>query len=162
MKEFDLSISPRFKPSPIGSKQDGSEGGGTLSGSGAAAQDPVQTQTQQHQQFLGDASMALPDFAELKFGGISLPEGVTHDDVKTFQNLYREHCEVVETLVIIGLTPSGEIRDTCICGYWTKFPIHKVWWLIEAAKIGDKFKPLCAEVVQSITAQFCLQLDIVS
>ena len=41
--------------------------------------------------------------------------------------------------------PTSEICDICICGYWkqTKFPTHKVWWLREAAQIGQMFTPLC-------------------
>ncbi|XP_022109748.1 transcription factor RFX3-like isoform X3 [Acanthaster planci] len=100
MRQQPINSAKRFKPSPIGSKQDGTEGGGAVSGSGGGAQDPVQTQTQQHQQFLGDASMALPDFGELKFGTTPLPEGVTQDDVKAFQALYREHCEAILDVVV--------------------------------------------------------------
>ncbi|XP_071800198.1 transcription factor RFX3-like isoform X2 [Asterias amurensis] len=98
MRQQPINSAKRFKPSPLGSKQDGTEGGGAISGT--AAQDPVQTQTQQHQQFLGDASMALPDFTELKFGTTPLPDGVTHDDVKAFQSLYREHCEAILDVVV--------------------------------------------------------------
>ena len=70
----------------------------------------MQTQTQQHQQFLGDASLALPDFTELKFGTTPLPDGVTHDDVKAFQSLYREHCEVSESRNIVPLDATREQR----------------------------------------------------
>ncbi|XP_038075077.1 transcription factor RFX3-like isoform X2 [Patiria miniata] len=100
MRQQPINSAKRFKPSPLGGKPDGTEGGGAISGSGGAAQDPVQTQTQQHQQFLGDASMALPDFGELKFGSTPLPDGVTHDDVKAFQALYREHCEAILDVVV--------------------------------------------------------------
>lgn len=41
-----------------------------------------------------DASRTLPDFAELELQGKALPEGVGPGDVKAFQLLYREHCEV--------------------------------------------------------------------
>lgn len=41
-----------------------------------------------------DASRSLPDFAELDLQGKVLPEGVGPGDIKAFQVLYREHCEV--------------------------------------------------------------------
>lgn len=41
-----------------------------------------------------DASRSLPDFVELDLQGKVLPEGVGPGDVKAFQVLYREHCEV--------------------------------------------------------------------
>ena len=56
--------------------------------------DAAQSQAQQHQQFLGDATQALPAFDELKIENMPLPEGLTQDDVKEFESLYREHCEV--------------------------------------------------------------------
>ena len=60
-------------------------------------------------------------------------------------------------LGVIFFLPTSEICDTCICSYWnqTKFPTHKVWWIREAAQIGQTFIPLCEKV------QFCLHLDIV-
>ena len=46
---------------------------------------------------------------------------------------------------VLFFLPTSEIRDTCIRGYWnqTKFPKQKVWWLREAAQIGQMFIPLC-------------------
>jgi hypothetical protein len=41
-----------------------------------------------------DASRSLPDFTELDLQGKVLPEGVGPGDIKAFQVLYREHCEV--------------------------------------------------------------------
>lgn len=41
-----------------------------------------------------DASRSLPDFSELDLQGKVLPEGVEPGDIKAFQVLYREHCEV--------------------------------------------------------------------
>lgn len=41
-----------------------------------------------------DASRSLPDFSELDLQGKVLPEGVELGDIKAFQVLYREHCEV--------------------------------------------------------------------
>lgn len=41
-----------------------------------------------------DASRSLPDFSELDLQGKVLPEGIGPGDIKAFQVLYREHCEV--------------------------------------------------------------------
>uniref|UniRef100_A0A6I8SKZ4 Regulatory factor X1 n=1 Tax=Xenopus tropicalis TaxID=8364 RepID=A0A6I8SKZ4_XENTR len=53
----------------------------------------ISAQVQQYQQFL-DASKTLPEFAEMDLQGKPLPDGVTLANVKAFQLLYREHCEV--------------------------------------------------------------------
>lgn len=45
-----------------------------------------------------DASRALPEFPEIDLQGKSLPEGVELEHIKSFQLLYREHCEVNPTL----------------------------------------------------------------
>ena len=39
--------------------------------------------------------------------------------------------------------------STCIRGNWnqTKFSKHRVWWLSEAAQIGQMFIPLCKKKV---------------
>lgn len=48
----------------------------------------------QYHQYLGEASCALPDFPEIIFGHTSsLPEECTLEDIDTFRNIYREHCE---------------------------------------------------------------------
>ena len=54
---------------------------------------PNSTQ-QQHQQFLGDASGALPNFGDIDTVAQPLPEGVTVAHVKSFEKMYREHAEV--------------------------------------------------------------------
>jgi regulatory factor X 1/2/3 len=46
----------------------------------------------QYQQYFGEASRAIPDFPEI-FIGSSLPEDCTLEDIDTFRNIYREHCE---------------------------------------------------------------------
>ncbi|KAM8793891.1 MHC class II regulatory factor RFX1 [Eudromia elegans] len=59
----------------------------------------ISTQVQQYQQFL-DASRALADFPELEPQGKALPEGVSAEDLKAFQVLYREHCEAIVDVMI--------------------------------------------------------------
>lgn len=54
---------------------------------------PVAPQ-QVHQQFLGDATAAVPQFATIDIGDEPLPEGVTMDDIQLFGQLYKEHCKV--------------------------------------------------------------------
>ncbi|XP_044018453.1 DNA-binding protein RFX2 isoform X1 [Aphidius gifuensis] len=48
----------------------------------------------QYHQFLGEASIAIPEFPEIIVGhGSSLPEDCTLEDIDTFRSIYREHCE---------------------------------------------------------------------
>lgn len=54
---------------------------------------------QQHQQFLGDASGAIPAFSQIELGDEPLPEGITVNHLKVFETLYKEHCEVSDMLV---------------------------------------------------------------
>lgn len=64
-------------------------------GSTASAAPPIAAQqpAQQHLQFLGDASAAVPVLAEVDFGGGSLPDGLTKKDVEAFRRLYQDHCD---------------------------------------------------------------------
>lgn len=41
-----------------------------------------------------DASRTLPEFPEIDVQGKGLPEGAGAEDLRVFQQLYREHCEV--------------------------------------------------------------------
>lgn len=41
-----------------------------------------------------DASRTLPEFPEIDMQGKGLPEGTGAEDLRVFQQLYREHCEV--------------------------------------------------------------------
>lgn len=43
-----------------------------------------------------DASRALPEFPEIDLQGKPLPEGIELEHIKSFQLLYREHCEVTQ------------------------------------------------------------------
>ena len=51
-------------------------------------------QQHQHQQFLGDASTALPNFETLELADSEIPDGVEATDIVTLAQMYREHCEV--------------------------------------------------------------------
>ncbi|KAJ1531999.1 hypothetical protein ONE63_000633 [Megalurothrips usitatus] len=54
----------------------------------------AQPQQNNHQQYIGDSSQAMPDFPRIEFPShSSLPEDCTLEDVDTFRSIYREHCE---------------------------------------------------------------------
>lgn len=84
-------------------KQEGAEGDtvqpGTQGGGGQGDSAHSQQQ-QQHTQFLGDASHALPSFGNVDISVIPLPDSVTVDDVRTFEKMYREHAEAVVDVVV--------------------------------------------------------------
>jgi hypothetical protein len=58
-------------------------------------------QQQQHQQYLGDMSAALPDFGRISLHADQLPPGVSAEHVSVFEKMYRDHCEVGVTYVIL-------------------------------------------------------------
>ncbi|XP_072173157.1 transcription factor RFX3-like isoform X2 [Diadema setosum] len=95
MRQQPVNSAKRFKPSPMGAKPED----GANAGAGNAGDHP-QTQTQQHQQFLGDATTVLPEFKELIVATDTLPEGIEPDDIDIFQSLYREHCESILDVVV--------------------------------------------------------------
>ncbi|XP_041475684.1 transcription factor RFX3-like isoform X3 [Lytechinus variegatus] len=98
MRQQPINSAKRFKPSPMGGKpEDGSPNAG---GTGGNSGDHVPSQTQQHQQFLGDSTQVLPDFKELIVATDLLPDGLDAEDVDVFQSLYREHCESILDVVV--------------------------------------------------------------
>ncbi|XP_056436616.1 MHC class II regulatory factor RFX1a [Gadus chalcogrammus] len=78
---------------------------GTGSGAGQQQQphgaglSDISAQVQQYQQFL-DASRALPEFPDIDLQGKALPEGVELEHIKSFQLLYREHCEAILDVIV--------------------------------------------------------------
>jgi regulatory factor X 1/2/3 len=70
--------------------------------------DPAQqARIQEHQQYLGDASMALTEFPGILSGNIhtvdkqiALPEGISIEDLLSFESLYRDHCESILDIVV--------------------------------------------------------------
>ena len=88
---FDRS---RFKTSPGGADHDGMGGGG-------GASTPETTQQQQHQQFLGDTTAAIPLFGHIELGNEPLPDGVSGDHLRAFEDLYKKHCEVRPALSVL-------------------------------------------------------------
>lgn len=47
-----------------------------------------------------DASRALPEFPDIDLQGKPLPDGVELEHIKSFQVLYREHCEVTYERIV--------------------------------------------------------------
>ena len=76
------------------------------------------SQQHQHQQFLGDASGAIPNFDAVEVDK-DLPEGITQEDVDMFEHLYQQHCEV------------GILRD----GWWIVILLNNLyretWFLVD-------------------------------
>ncbi|CAI6363145.1 unnamed protein product [Macrosiphum euphorbiae] len=54
----------------------------------------------QDQEYLGDGANAVPEFPDTKFDEILLDDDCTLEDVDTFKNLYREHCEAFLSAVM--------------------------------------------------------------
>lgn len=88
----------RFKAN-LPAKSESNDGSSASSTSGVASQTETPTQPppisqHQHQQFLGDASTAIPNFIEIDTCNFPLPDGINLEHVEAFKLLYREHCEV--------------------------------------------------------------------
>lgn len=75
-----------------------------------------------------DASRALPEFPDVDLQGRALPEGIELEHLKSFQLLYREHCEVSL------LSPSlFETRDWLSASQWIsvkKLNLFSSWFLL--------------------------------
>ncbi|XP_074611964.1 DNA-binding protein RFX2-like isoform X2 [Acropora palmata] len=93
------STQKRLKPA---TRLDSSETGdaATQSTAVSADQQAQQSQMQQHQQYLGDVTQGLPEFDELDLKGIPPPENITEQDLDTFVDMYREHCEAFLDMVV--------------------------------------------------------------
>ncbi|XP_031558345.1 DNA-binding protein RFX2-like isoform X2 [Actinia tenebrosa] len=91
------STQKRLKPARL----DGSEGPDGYSSSAGGSVDPAQqSQHHQHQQYLGDVTQGLPDFEDLDTKGAPLPDNIHEEDLDTFQDMYREHCEAFLDVVV--------------------------------------------------------------
>ncbi|KAM9391826.1 MHC class II regulatory factor RFX1a isoform 2-T2 [Pholidichthys leucotaenia] len=83
----------------------------------------ISTQVQQYQQFL-DASRALPEFLEIDLQGKALPEGIELEHIKSFQLLYREHCEAILDVMV-------NLQFTLVETLW------KTFWRFSQSQAGD-------------------------
>ncbi|KAL1277704.1 hypothetical protein QQF64_024377 [Cirrhinus molitorella] len=102
---------------------------GMSSGSGQQQQQQssglsdISTQVQQYQQFL-DASRALPEFPDVDLQGRALPEGIELEHLKSFQLLYREHCEAILDVMVNLQFPLVET-------------LWKTFWRFSESQAGD-------------------------
>ncbi|XP_042899595.1 DNA-binding protein RFX2 isoform X2 [Parasteatoda tepidariorum] len=91
-------IKSRFK-SNLPAKSESNDESNASNSNGVASQtdnpptQPIPVPQHQHQQYLGDASTAIPNFIEIDTLNYSLPDGITLENIETFKLLYREHCE---------------------------------------------------------------------
>ncbi|XP_064422376.1 transcription factor RFX3 [Latimeria chalumnae] len=96
MRQQPMQQKQRYKPmQKVDGVGDGFAGSGQQTPT--TVEQTVIAQSQHHQQFL-DASRALPEFAEVEIA--PLPEGITPEDIKSLQSLYREHCEAILDVVV--------------------------------------------------------------
>ncbi|XP_023205157.1 MHC class II regulatory factor RFX1-like isoform X4 [Xiphophorus maculatus] len=103
---------------------------GTAAGAGQQQQQQqgaghvdISTQVQQYQQFL-DASRSLPEFPDIDLHGKSFPEGIELDHIKSFQLLYREHCEAILDVMV-------NLQFTLVETLW------KTFWRFSQSQAGD-------------------------
>uniref|UniRef100_A0AAY4ATZ3 RFX-type winged-helix domain-containing protein n=1 Tax=Denticeps clupeoides TaxID=299321 RepID=A0AAY4ATZ3_9TELE len=127
MRQQPFSHKQRLKPVH---KLEGITNGTAASGSSSSQQQQgsgglsdISTQVQQYQQFL-DASRALPEFPELDLQGKALPEGIELEHIKSFQLLYREHCEAILDVMV-------NLQFTLVETLW------KTFWRFSESQAGD-------------------------
>ncbi|KAM6905242.1 MHC class II regulatory factor RFX1a isoform 2-T2 [Xenentodon cancila] len=103
---------------------------GTAAGAGQQQQQQqgsghvdISSQVQHYQQFL-DASRALPEFPDIDLQGKSLPEGIELEHIKSFQLLYREHCEAILDVMV-------NLQFTLVETLW------KTFWRFSQSQAGD-------------------------
>ncbi|XP_066563855.1 MHC class II regulatory factor RFX1a isoform X2 [Amia ocellicauda] len=96
MRQQPFSQKQRLKPVQ---KVEGMSNGMALGQQQGAGLSDISAQVQQYQQFL-DASRALPEFPEVDLQGKALPAGISLEHIKSFQLLYREHCEAILDVMI--------------------------------------------------------------
>ncbi|PNF27136.1 hypothetical protein B7P43_G08557 [Cryptotermes secundus] len=84
-----------------------------------------------YHQYLGDRTGAIPEFPVIEFPPeIPIPEYCTVEDVDTFRNIYREHCEALLNTVV-------NMEFWRVESLWRDF-----WWGQENIK-GDECEKKC-------------------
>ncbi|KAM8986688.1 DNA-binding protein RFX2 isoform 4-T6 [Ara ararauna] len=96
MRQQPIHQKQRYRPAQ---KMDGMSESGSNSNSHTTPEQSVAAQSQHHQQFI-DVTHVFPEFPAPDVDSILLQEGVTMNDVKTLQLLYRQHCEVTLDVVM--------------------------------------------------------------
>eukprot|EP00075_Anas_platyrhynchos_P003422 XP_005029261.1 DNA-binding protein RFX2 isoform X6 [Anas platyrhynchos] len=96
MRQQPIHQKQRYRPVQ---KMDGMAETGSNSNLHTTPEQSVAAQSQHHQQFI-DVTHVFPEFPAPDLGNVLLQEGVTMNDVKTLQLLYRRHCEATLDVVM--------------------------------------------------------------
>ncbi|XP_042650890.1 DNA-binding protein RFX2 isoform X3 [Tyto alba] len=96
MRQQPIHQKQRYRPAQ---KMDGMAESGSNSNPHTTPEQSVAAQSQHHQQFI-DVTHVFPEFPAPHLGNVLLQEGVTMNDVKTLQLLYRRHCEATLDVVM--------------------------------------------------------------
>ncbi|XP_068775995.1 DNA-binding protein RFX2 isoform X7 [Struthio camelus] len=96
MRQQPIHQKQRYRPAQ---KMDGTAESGSNSSLHTTPEQSVAAQSQHHQQFI-DVTHVFPEFPAPDLGNVLLQEGVTMNDVKTLQLLYRRHCEATLDVVM--------------------------------------------------------------
>uniref|UniRef100_A0A3B3RF86 Regulatory factor X, 1a (influences HLA class II expression) n=1 Tax=Paramormyrops kingsleyae TaxID=1676925 RepID=A0A3B3RF86_9TELE len=122
MRQQPFSQKQRLKPVQKVEGMTNGMGQGVGQQQGAGLSD-ISAQVQQYQQFL-DASRSLPEFSEIDLQGKALPEGIMLEHIRSFQLLYREHCEAILDVMI-------NLQFTLVETLW------KTFWRFSENPAGD-------------------------
>ncbi|XP_043358662.1 DNA-binding protein RFX2 isoform X5 [Dermochelys coriacea] len=96
MRQQPIHQKQRYRPAQ---KMEGIRESGSSSSLHTTPEQSVAAQSQHHQQFI-DVTHVFPDFPAPDLGNVLLQEGITMNDVKTLQLLYRRHCEATLDVVM--------------------------------------------------------------
>ncbi|XP_072458046.1 DNA-binding protein RFX2 isoform X6 [Notamacropus eugenii] len=96
MRQQPIHQKQRYRPAQ---KMDGLGESGSNSNLHTTPEQSVAAQSQHHQQFI-DVSHVFPEFPAPDLGSVFLQEGITVNDIKTLQLLYRRHCEATLDVVM--------------------------------------------------------------
>ncbi|XP_026721057.1 DNA-binding protein RFX2 isoform X3 [Athene cunicularia] len=96
MRQQPIHQKQRYRPAQ---KMDGMAESGSNSNPHTTPEQSVAAQSQHHQQFI-DVTHVFPEFPAPHLGNVLLQEGITMNDVKTLQLLYRRHCEATLDVVM--------------------------------------------------------------
>uniref|UniRef100_A0AAY4EBJ2 RFX-type winged-helix domain-containing protein n=1 Tax=Denticeps clupeoides TaxID=299321 RepID=A0AAY4EBJ2_9TELE len=96
MRQQPFTQKQRIKPIQ---KVEGMTNGMSLGAGPQQVPVDISTQVQHYQQFL-ETSRTLPEFLDIELQGKVLPEGISVEHVKAFQQLYREHCEAIMDVMV--------------------------------------------------------------
>ncbi|XP_074894223.1 DNA-binding protein RFX2 isoform X6 [Buteo buteo] len=96
MRQQPIHQKQRYRPAQ---KMDGMAESGSNSNPHTTPEQSVAAQSQHHLQFI-DVTHVFPEFPDPRLGNVLLQEGVTMNDVKTLQLLYRRHCEATLDVVM--------------------------------------------------------------